>query len=158
MNKFTVQGKLQQTPPGSLITAPLNAGTRLIINFVSLGPKFDQKLDKAIEKVWRKVREDYFGWSGDFRTFKLGSIKDTLVNSDTLVVNLLVRDKEGIVDATGLEQALKKLAEFAKVEKGSVHISQLLIDEVPALKDLVKKYLSEIGINCYFYESPVEKR
>lgn len=157
-NRFTPMGKMATAPQGSSILAPINSGTRMIVNFVSQGPKFDQKLDKMLERVWRRVREDYFGWSGDFRTFKLGAIKDTLVASDIMILSLLVRDKEGIIDAAALEKALQNLAAFAKVEKGSIHISELLIQEVPALKDLVKKYIAENSIHCYFYDLPLEKK
>lgn len=158
MNRFTPMGKMQQAPAGASVLSPINAGTRMIVNFVSLGPsKFDQKLDKMLERIWNKVRQDYFAWSGDIRGFKLGSIKDTLVNSDIMILSLLVRDKDGIVDAAALEKALQNLAAFAKYEKGSIHVSELLIEEVPALKELVKKYIAETGINCYFYDSPEKK-
>lgn len=157
-NKFMVPGKMQQAPAGASILCPINSGLRMIVNFVSLGPKFDQKLDKMLERVWNRVRQDYFSWSGDIRGFKLGAIKDTLVASDLMILNLLVRDEEGIIDADALEKALQNLSGFAKTEKGSIHISQLLIDEVPALKDLVKKYISDAGIHCYFYDLPAEKK
>ena len=157
-NKFTPSGKMQDVSGVSIIS-PMNSGTRIIVNFVSQGPsKFDQPLDKMLERVWRTVRTDYFSWSGDFRTFKMGSVKDTLVASDIMILSLLVRDKEGIVNAEALELGLKNLAAFCKFEKGSVHISELLIQEVPALKELVKKHIAETGIHCYFYTAPVEKK
>jgi hypothetical protein len=157
MNRFTVKGKMQHAPQGASVLSPLNAGTRLIVNFVSLGPKFDQPLDKLIERIWNKARQDYFGWSGDIRNFKLGNIKDTLVNSDIMILSLLVRDEKGVVDGEALEKALDKLTAFAKMEKGSIHISQFLIDEVPALKELVDKHCASNGVNCYFYDLPVKK-
>lgn len=158
MNRFIQAGKMQQAPEGSSIIAPINSGLRIIVNFVSITPKFDQKLDKMLEKVWRRVREDYFGWAGDFRTFKLGNIKDTLVASDIMILNLLVRGKDNIIDSEALEKALKALTEYAKYNKGSLHVSQLLIDEVPALRELVKRHASDNGINCYFYDLPAERK
>jgi hypothetical protein len=158
-NRFTPMGKMQQAPAGASILAPINAGTRMVMNFVSLGPsKFDQKLDKMLERIWNKVRQDYFSWSGEIMNFKLGNIKDTLVNSDIMILSLLVRNKEGIVDAVALEKALQKLAAFAKYEKGSIHVSELLVEEVPALKELIKKYIAETGIHCYFYDAPADKK
>lgn len=158
MNRFTPKGKMQDAPQGASIIAPVNAGLRLIVNFGSAKPAFDQKLDKMLTRVWVRARQDHFAWTGDIRLFKLGNIKESLVASDIMIVNLLVRDKDDMVDGAALEKALTNLAAFAKLEKGSVHISGLLIEEVPALRELAGKFLSENGIHCYFYESPVEKK
>lgn len=151
-------GKMQQVPGGQSVIAPINAGQRIIMNFVSEGPKFDQKLDKMIERVWKRVRDDYFGWASDLKNFKSGAIKDTVVASDTYVVNMLVRDKNNVVNSSALEKALEQLSKFAKSEKCSVHISELLVEEVPALKPLVQKHIAANGINCYFYEVAVDKK
>lgn len=156
MNRFTPKGKMQDAPPGASIIAPVNAGLRLIVNFGSAKPAFDQKLDKILSRVWVRARQDHFAWTGDIRTFKLGNLKDSLVASDIMIINLLVRDKDDMVDGPALEKALTNLLAFAKMEKGSVHISQLLIDEVPALKELVGKHLAENGVNCYFYTKPLD--
>ncbi len=157
MNRFMPKGKMQNAPTGASIIAPVNAGLRLIVNFGSAKPSFDQELDKMLTRVWARTRQDHFAWTGDIRTFKLGNIKESLVASDIMIINLLVRDKDDMIDGSALEKALTNLAAFAKMEKGSVHISQLLIDEVPALKELVNKHLAENGVNCYFYTKPLDQ-
>ena len=157
LNRFVPTAKLQDIPRGSSIICPINSGTRLIMNFVGLELKFDSKLHKILEKVWNKVRQEYFYWSGDIKTFKPGNIKEVLVSSDIMIVHMLVKNKDGIVMADALEKALQNLANFSKVEKASVHISNLLVEEVPALKELAKKYLSESGIHCYFYDTATER-
>lgn len=156
-NQFTPKGKIQNAPSNYIITNPLGSGLRVIVNFVSQLVKFDDVLDLTLGRVWRKVKEDYFLWGYDLRSFKLGNIKDTLVNSDIIVVNLLVKDKNNIIDAVALESALVKLQKFVKLEKASIHISNLLTKDVPALQDLVERHCVNNGINCYFYSIPAIK-
>lgn len=157
LNRFTVKGKLQDAPPGSTIICPINSGIRLIVNFVGFGLKFDKKLDKILSKVWEKVRQEYFYWSGDIKTFKPGNIKEVLVASDIMIVHMLVKNKDEVVISEALEKAMQNLANFSKTEKASVHISELLVEDVPAIKELAKKYLSDAGIHCYFYKAPIER-
>lgn len=158
MNQFMPKGKMADAPQGATVISPLNAGLRLIPNFVSTKPSFSAPLDVMLGKIWARVKQDYFGWSGDIRTFKLGAIKDSLCASDLMVVSLLVKNDDGIIDGAALEKALQNLTSFAKSEKGSLHISDYLCQDVPALRDLVDKYCASAGINCYFYPVPSLRR
>lgn len=157
LSKFTPRGKLQDAQPGCSVISPMNSGLRLIVNFVSIKPSFTQPLDLMIDRIWKRVKQDYYGWAGDLRNFKLGSIKDSLCASDIMVVNLLVKNEDGIVDAPALETALQKLTNFAKTEKASLHFSDHLVNEVPGLRDLADKYCATNGVNCYFYPTVVAK-
>ena len=154
MSRFTQKGKMQDAPAGSVVIAPVNAGIRIIPNFVSIEPKFDYKLDIIIDRIWNRVKQDYYAKISDFRNFKLGTIIDSLCASDIFVVSMVVRNKDGVIDATGLETALKNLTNYAKPHKSSLHFSLLLAEEVPPLRDLVKRYCADEGINCYFYAVP----
>jgi|SRR5277367_5377024 len=154
MNKFTTQGKLRQI--NATILAPENAGLRLVLNAVGQHGKFESKLDSVLTKKWSKVREDYKGWYATQHNFKMGWLNQTAVASDTWVVNMLVEDKEGKLNATALQLAVKKVAELAKYEGASVHVSNLMAAEMPELQPLLVTQLIEQGINVYFYNEPTK--
>jgi len=151
---FMPKGKMQDALAGTTVIAPINSGLRLIPNFVSIKPSFTCKLDKMIDRIWGRVKKDYYGQSHNPREFKMGSIVDSLCSSDIFVISMVVKDEFGMIDSGALEKALVKLCAFAKDNKGSVHISQYLIDDVPPLRELLDKYCAANGINCYFYAYP----
>jgi len=154
MNKFITPGKAKQV--NATILAPENAGLRLVLNAVGQHGKFESKLDGVLTKKWSKVREDYKGWYATQHNFKLGWLNNTAVSSDTWVVNMLVEDKDGKLDATALQLAVKKVAELAKYEHGSVHVSTILTAAIPALQPLLVTHCIETGINVYFYNEPTK--
>src|SRR5277367_6633522 len=129
MNKFTTQGKLRQI--NATILAPENAGLRLVLNAVGQHGKFESKLDSVLTKKWAKVREDYKGWYATQHNSKMGWLNQTAVSSDTWIVNMLIEDKTGKVDQAALQLAIKKVAELAKYEHASVHVSNLLTSDLP---------------------------
>lgn len=147
-------GKVKQID--TTILAPENAGLRFIINACAQSGKFESKLDTLLTKKWAKVREDYKGWHATQHNFKLGLVNTTAVSSDTWIVNMLVQDKENKVDAKALQAAIKKLSELSKYENASVHVSNLLISEIPELKDLLIEYVVQNGTHVYFYSEPVK--
>jgi hypothetical protein len=154
MNKFTIQGKMKQV--NATILAPENSGLRFVLNACGQSGKFESKLDNLLTKRWVKVREDYKGWYATQHNFKLGWLNNTAVASDTWVINMLVEDKDGKVDEKALQLAVKKLAELAKYEKASVHVSTILTAEIPALQPMLVKGLIEEGVNVYFYNEPIK--
>lgn len=154
MNKFTQPGKMKQV--NATILAPELAGLRLIVNVCGQNGKFDSKLDTLLTKRWAKTREDYKEWYATQHNFKLGMLNTTAVASDTWVASLLVKNKEDVVDPVALKTAVKKLGELCKYEKASAHISTLVLDEVPELKELLVKGLVEEGINVFTYVEPVK--
>lgn len=166
MTRFTQKGKMQDAPKGQSVIAPINAGLRFIPNFVSIVPtmpgtgksNFSSPLDITLERIWRKVKQDYYSKSADLRTFKLGSIFDTLCSSDIFVVGMVVKNEEGLIVADALVAALKNLAKYAKSEKASLHISEHLSDDVPALRELIQLHCADVGVNCYFYANQELKR
>lgn len=141
---------------GSIIT-PHNAGLRIILNLCSQSGKYDNNLDVLLTKRWPKVKTDYREWYATQHNFKLGALNtNTALSSDTWMVQALVKDKNDKVDDKALDAAIKHLGNFAVAENASVHISTILVNEVPTLNDLLTKYVVERGVNCYFYEEPAK--
>jgi hypothetical protein len=152
MKKFITPGKVKQVKAS--ILAPELAGLRLVINACAQNGKFDAPLDALLAKRWSKVREDYKGWYATQHNFRPGSLNSTAVASDTWVVNMLVKDKEGNLSPDALKLAVKKLVDIAKYERASVHVSTLLTREIPELNDLLMTHLVDDGVNVFFYEEP----
>lgn len=155
MNKFSTPGKVRQV--NASILAPENAGLRLVLNACGVNGKFESKLDAILTKRWSKVREDYKGWYATQHNFKLGLLNQTAVSSDTWVVSMLVQDKDGKLDPKALQVAVKKLADLAKYEHASVHVSTLTTSDLPELQPLLVTHLVEEGVNVYFYNEPEAK-
>jgi hypothetical protein len=155
MNKFIQQGLVKQI--SATVLAPVNAGLRLILNFTSESGSFEGKFDKLLSKRWTRVREDFKFAFATRQNFKPGSITTTAVGSDTWVVNMLCKDKDGTLDKKTLALGMRNLVNMAKSEHGSVHVSNLLLEELPELNELVVKNLVENGVNVYLYEEPVSK-
>lgn len=154
MNKFIVQGKVKQLD--ATILSPQNSGLRFILNACGQSGKFDSKLGSALTKRWSKVREDYKGWHATQHNFKMGWLNNTAVSSDTWVVNMLVEGKDGKLDLDALRLAVKKLTDLAKYEHASLHISSMLLEDVPELNSMLVKSFAEEGINVYIYNEPTK--
>jgi hypothetical protein len=148
-NKFSPKGKVKQLTAS--ILSPENAGLRFILNLVGQSGKFESKLGLVLAKRWGKVREDYKSWYAGQQNFKLGCVNTTPVASDTWVVHLLCEDKEGKASDASLDASMKKLGALAKYEHASVHISSVLTGEHPSIVGLATKYLTNDGINVYYY-------
>jgi hypothetical protein len=148
-NKFLQPGRAKHL--AATITAPEQAGLKFVLNAVAQNGEFKAPLDTLLTRRWSKTKEDYKGWYATQHNFKMGMLHDTAVASDTWVVSMLVKDKDGNVDATALAAAMKKLTAMCKYEHASVHVSNLLLADVPALGDLIKTTLLDEGINVYFY-------
>src|SRR5271165_3182058 len=115
MNKFTPRGKTKVV--NATILAPENAGLRFILNVDGQDGKFTSPLSLLLAKRWAKVKEDNSYWFATQFNFKLGSLNETAVASDTWVISMLVQDKTGKVDQKGLKAAIKKLSDKAEYEK-----------------------------------------
>jgi len=150
---FKQLGKLKNIN-GSILR-PENTGLALILSTANLEGKVESPMIKLFDKRWFKVREDIKGWWAT-RTgeYKYGAIKNLAVQSDIWIVHMLfqsVTDNNVSSNLEALEECLKKVYAMAKYESATVHISSLLIDVVPELKDLATKYLINNGISTYFY-------
>jgi len=152
MKKFVTAGKVKQVK--ATILAPELAGLRLIINACAQNGKFDAPLEALLTKRWANVRQSYKEWYATQHNFKLGLLNTTPVTSDTWVVNLLVKDKEGKFDSNAVKVAIKKLLDLCKYEKASVHVSDLLVSEIPELSNILIENLVDDGVNVFFYTEP----
>jgi len=150
MNKFSQPGKLKEVV-GS-ITTPELSSLRLILVPCSMNDKFDGELQKLLTKRWAKVREEYRSWYSVRQDFKLGSTATLAIKSDTWCVYVLCKSDDGLLDSSALQTGLKKVAELAKYEKASVHISHLTTAEMPEVKDLANQLFVQQGINTVFYQ------
>lgn len=155
MNKFIQAGKTKII--NSTILAPENAGLRFILNVVGEDGKFGSPLNLLLAKKWAKVKEDNSYWFATKMNFKLGSLNETAVASDTWTISLLVQKLNGLMDEKALQIAVKKLGEKAKYEKASVHVSTLLTSSIPALEGLLLTNLVEDGVSVYFYNEPPKR-
>jgi len=145
------QGKVKFVK-GSILM-PQMAGLRFILNFASMAGSADGPLNDLFAKKWAKVRQDIKGWYGNKNgAYKLGAISQTAVQSDAVVVHLLVEDEKGKVDKKGLELGLKELEKLATYEHASIHISTYLLDKFPKLKEVVEKELVQKGLSVSYYE------
>lgn len=152
--RFIAQGKTKIV--NASVLAPENAGLRFILNVVGQDGKFTSPLSLILAKRWAKVKEDNSYWYATQMNFKLGSLNETAVSSDTWAISMLVQDKTGKVDQKALQTAIKKVSEKAKYEKASVHVSTLLTSAIPELQDLLISGLVEQGVSVYFYNEPTK--
>jgi hypothetical protein len=151
MNKFQPQGKVKLVK-GSIL-APENAGLRFVLSVNNLSGKIDENpLYPIFEKKWKKVKEEARGWyATKTGAYKLGALNMTAVQSDTWVIHMLCQDESLTTNLEALDVCLKKVCDKAKYEKASVHVSSILVEAVPELKDLLAKNLISQGINVSLY-------
>lgn len=154
LNKFTTPGRTKSVE--KTILAPENSGLRLILNTCSQSGKYDSKFSVMLTKKWTKAKEDYRSWFVTKNKFLLGTIHTTAVASDIWITNVLVADENDALDNEAVVKGLKKVAELAKYENASVHVSEMTVETIPGLKDLMKEHLLDRGVSVYFYTEPAK--
>jgi len=155
MNRFFPKGKVKVIN-GSVLT-PENAGLRFVLSMNNLEGKSESNpLLSIFDRKWKQVRVDSRGWyATKTGAYKLGAINTTAVQSDTWVIHMLCQKTAANnfeVDFDGLELCVKNTADLAKYEKASVHVSSVMLNEIPQLRGLLIKYMTEQGVNLYLYE------
>ncbi len=147
---FKAQGSFKEIK-GSILS-PHNSGLRFVLNVVSTKGKAEGPLFDIFNKKWSKVREDVKGWYNT-RTgaYKIGATLSTPVQSDVWVVSCLCQDDNGETDLKGLEECLKQVSKSATYERATLHVSQLLIDSIPEITDLLSKQMIANGVSVYMY-------
>lgn len=154
-SRFVAKGR-SKVVVGSVLN-PENAGLRVIVNFVGLDGTFNAPLDKALTTKWLNVRKANYEWYSNQFMFKAGNINTTAVASDVFVCNVLARGKDGKIDPKALALGIKKLADYAKYEKASVHVSSVLTNEIPELEGMLTASLVDTGTNVYYYQEAAAK-
>jgi hypothetical protein len=151
MSRFQQPGKTK-TIRGTIL-APENAGLRFVLSVNNLAGKPDNPLFPIFDKKWKQVRQDSRGWfATKTGAYKLGAINTTAVQSDTWVIHMLCQTDNVETDTKALEACLKKVADMAKYEKATVHVSTILADAIPEITPLLEELLIKTGISVYFYE------
>lgn len=151
VSRFQQPGKVK-TVNGSILN-PENAGLRFVLSLNNLSGKTDENpLYKIFDKKWKKVKEEAKGWyATKTGAYKLGALNVTAVQSDTWVIHMLCQDESLNTDSKALDQCLKEVCAKAKYEKASVHVSSVLLESVPELKDLLMKNIVSAGVNLLVY-------
>ena len=153
-NKFVTHGKTKLVQ-GTILTPELG-NLRLILVPSSEKGDGGSDLYNLLSRKWKQARAELKGWYSNHIDFKLGNIQSTAVQSDTWVVHCLFEDKNGKVNEKALASCVKKLADLAKYEKASVHVSTLTTSALPQLSPLLVTNMIEKGITVYFYEEVSE--
>lgn len=147
-----MKGRLREDKAN--ILEPESAGLALILNVCDVNLdsfKDENKLLQMLAKRWGTVRTDVKMWATDPSKYKLGNITSTLCQSTVWVVSLLcLKNKE--VDKKALNDCFKKLADFAKYEGGSIHISKNFLELVPESRELLNVLL-DAGLNVVTYKN-----
>lgn len=149
-NKFVTHGKTKLVK-GSILMPELG-NLRLLIVPCSETGKPDGDLYSLLEKKWKTAKAEFKGWYAQHMDFKLGSVHTTAVQSDTWLLHCLCIDKNDKVDAKALAACVKKVASMAKYERGSVHVSTLVTDQMPEIMDMMNTEMIEKGTSVYFYQ------
>lgn len=147
---FAVKGRTKVIK-GTILT-PEMAGLRLVMAVASETGKPESPLYELLDKKWKNAKAELKGWYQQHTNFKLGNVQETAVNSDVWIMHCLFLNKEGEVDEKALHSCLKKLADRAKSEKASVHVSTMLTDQFSNLETLLKEYLLDQGVSVYYYK------
>jgi hypothetical protein len=113
---------------------------------------------KLFDKKWKSVKASVRGWFvSQPGMFKLGKIHDVAVQSDVWIMTLLCLDKEGKLNSKGLETCLKELVKSAKYENATIHVSELLLNEIPELEEALNEHLVKQGVSVYSYSGDLSK-
>jgi len=154
-NKFVTNGKTKLVQ-GSILT-PEGSSLRFVFVPCSESGVGEDALHGLLSRKWKQAKAELKGWYSHHVNFKLGNIKDTAVQSDTWLVHCLVADKTGKVNDKALASCVKKVADLAKFERASVHVSTLVTEDMPQLLPLLQTEMIEKGITVLFYEEPVSQ-
>ena len=149
---FKKQGRVKTTK--FPITTPESGSLKLILSACSQSGKFESPLQKTLNKCWMKVKDDYRGWFVNRQNFKIGTLNTTFVSPEIWVAQAVVYNEKDELDGKALSDVVKKLVDLAKYESANVHLSYLLIEELPGIREQLETALIPEGINLYVYEAP----
>jgi hypothetical protein len=130
---------------------PTTGGFRYIIQPVNEQGTTD--LTKPLKR-WPSAQSDYRLWyRNSFGTIKPGSIKTIQVQSDTVVVNAAIFDKNDKLDMKALELALDAAGKEISYNKGNAHIAKFCANEEwTQVEQLITNQLLKRTINVTIYE------
>lgn len=129
---------------------PVAGGHRLVLNFCQ--EDYGSSYNKDITKKWAKVEQEFKLWRQTQLNFKTGKIKEARVQSDLVVLNILMPS----LDLNVLASVLKDVVAVSEDYGGSsVHISAsnlgLTEENKNQIEDLITKILRKKGIHTTIY-------
>ncbi len=136
---------------GSVLT-PQNAGLKMILATVSQNGEYSSPFFNMITKRFAKVKSDYREAFVTQQGLKLGNVNTTAITSESWIQTAVCLDAKNKLDKKALEICVNKLVAMAVYEKASLHISNMLFGEVPALKKLLPSVALANGVNVYLYD------
>lgn len=150
INKFTKAGMIKECA-GSVLT-PQNAGLKMILSVCSQSGLYESPFYNMITKRFAKVKSDYREAYVTQQGLKLGNVNTTAISSESWIMQSVCFDAKNKLDKKALEVCVDKLVAMAVYEKASLHISDMLLKEVPALKKLLPSVALQNGVNVYLYD------
>ena len=153
-NKFAPQGK-EKVITGSSIVNPYSGSLGLVLLASSIDGKPESKVYNLLSKKWPKVTAELKGWHQSQINWKLGAIQSTACQSDVWCMHMLCLDKDRNLDENALENCLLKVKTEAISNKASIHVSSLLVEDIPILPKMLQPFL-ERGINLFLYEEHIK--
>lgn len=146
------QGKFKEVK-GSVVSTQ-NAGLRFVLNATNKKCKLEPNeapLLEELDRKWKNIKGDLKSWYNNPAQHKLGNIRELAVQSDTWIINMLCEDDNLNADSKALKECLKKVADLAKYEQASVHISQKTLDQVAELESLLNDSFIKKNVSVYIY-------
>jgi len=153
VSKTGFQAKVREVK-GSIL-APVNAGLKMTLVACSQSGSYSSPLYDAMVKRYPKIKEDYRGLFIN-QNLKIGAVYTTAVNSEVWILQAVCMDKEGVLDETALKACVKKAVSSACYEGASLHLSELLFNDVPELKEALTAEAIKSGVNIYLYVEPTK--
>lgn len=150
MSNFVQKGKIKVV--NGSVALPHNTGLGFVVIPCDMSGNPSSNLFSMLGKKWGKVISEYKFWYPKITSFKLGNIHDTVLQSDAWAVYCLCKDKDGKLDKNALEACVDKLISKAKFEKASLHVSNLVISEVPEFADFLREKVVSAGVNVLLYD------
>ncbi len=153
VNRFAKAGMVKNCA-GSVLT-PQNSGLKMILAVVSQTGEYESPFFNMITKRFSKVKADYREAFVTQQGLKLGNVNTSAITSESWIMTAVCLDKKNKLDKKALEDCIKKLVSVAKYEQASLHLSTLLLQEMPALKKLLPATALANGVNVYVYDEKV---
>jgi hypothetical protein len=106
-----------------------------------------------VSRRWISVDSKMKEWFVGQRKFELGNIQDIAVQSDTWIVLAMVYDANGNFDKSALKTALVNTTKLAIETKGSIHISDEILNIDDSVLDIFKEAVVNEGVNLTIYKT-----
>lgn len=140
------KGKLKEST--NSIFTPEFTNLKIVPVLLGLNGKPDSEFYNKMDKIWFRAKPEAKVWYGSRQYFKLGNVKETMVQSDTWVVHCVCKDEKDKLSKEAVVSCFKLLSKMAIDEKASVHLSKFVLDELSSLEDFdLKTNIQELFLD-----------